>query len=302
VDDDGGEAYESYFLYALDSVDAGYEVWTYETQGCPDDTILALYQAVVWSTGDDYGSLGNPTTLNATDQSRLMNYLDQGGSLFLSSQDLLLDNDPNTFIIDYLHVSGHDDDEGVGSVSGVSDDTVSDGMSFGLSYPFFNFSDHIFSGTGATGIFYVTGKGPVTPRPGVQLDDHAGKGSSLLDYCALRYPESGSSPYQVVFFAFSFEAVPQTGPDPNNSYTLMRRIMGWFGVGKTEEEFLRGDANGDWIIDLGDAVYILNYLFKGDPAPEPYEAGDADCDGTVDLGDAIYLINYLYKGGPPPGC
>ncbi len=64
--------------------------------------------------------------------------------------------------------------------------------------------------------------------------------------------------------------------------------------------FARGDANGDGVVDLGDAIYILNYLYKGGPAPNPAWTGDANSDGVVDLGDAIYILNYLYKGGPPP--
>jgi hypothetical protein len=66
--------------------------------------------------------------------------------------------------------------------------------------------------------------------------------------------------------------------------------------------FTHGDANGDGGIDLGDAIYLLNYLFKNDDPPEPLEAGDANCDGSVEIGDAIYLLNYLFKEGPPPGC
>ncbi len=66
--------------------------------------------------------------------------------------------------------------------------------------------------------------------------------------------------------------------------------------------FLLGDANGDGLIDLGDVVYLLNYLFKGEDPPDPLQAGDANCDGTVELGDAIYLLNYLFKGGDPPSC
>lgn len=61
-----------------------------------------------------------------------------------------------------------------------------------------------------------------------------------------------------------------------------------------------GDTNRDGVIDLADAIYILNYLFKGGPAPNPLEVGDCNCDQVVDLGDAIYLLNYLFKGGPPP--
>lgn len=63
-----------------------------------------------------------------------------------------------------------------------------------------------------------------------------------------------------------------------------------------------GDSNADETIDLGDAIYILNYLFKGGPDPCPMEAGDANSNGAVDLGDAIYVLNYLFKGGPAPAC
>ena len=63
-----------------------------------------------------------------------------------------------------------------------------------------------------------------------------------------------------------------------------------------------GDANADGTVDLGDAIYILNYLFKSGPDPCPMEAGDASSDGVVDLGDAIYVLNYLFKGGPAPSC
>jgi photosystem II stability/assembly factor-like uncharacterized protein len=66
--------------------------------------------------------------------------------------------------------------------------------------------------------------------------------------------------------------------------------------------FILGDANGDLVIDLGDAVYLLNYLFKSQPPPDPLEAGDANCDGVVDVGDVIYLLNYLFKGGLAPEC
>ena len=66
--------------------------------------------------------------------------------------------------------------------------------------------------------------------------------------------------------------------------------------------FLRGDANSDGLINLGDVVYLLNYLFKSGPEPAIYAAGDANCDQTIELGDVIYLLNYLFKGGLPPTC
>lgn len=61
-----------------------------------------------------------------------------------------------------------------------------------------------------------------------------------------------------------------------------------------------GDVTGDGAIDIGDGVFLLNYLYKNGSPPNPLDAGDVNCDGLVDLGDVVYLVNYLYKGGDPP--
>ncbi len=61
-----------------------------------------------------------------------------------------------------------------------------------------------------------------------------------------------------------------------------------------------GDANGDGVVNIADAVYLISYIFKSSPAPDPLDAGDADCDGAVNIADAVYLINYIFNGGPPP--
>ena len=61
-----------------------------------------------------------------------------------------------------------------------------------------------------------------------------------------------------------------------------------------------GDANGDWIVDVGDVVFLINYLYKSGSVPDPLVSGDATCDGYVDVGDVVCLINYLFKSGPEP--
>ncbi len=305
VDDDGGNSYEAYFLLALDSLGLEYDVWTYASQGCPTDSALEFHQAVVWSTGPDYGSISNPKTLTTTDQAHLMTFLDNGGRLFLSSQDFLLDNNPNNFIINYLHVAGHSDDMGTDTINGVSGDTITDGMAYRFVHPFANFSDWIVPGARAAGIFLdsISTKGDAIPRGGVQLDKDAQTDfGSSTHFRALRYPDTGSSNYKVVFSAFAFEMVPPTGAYPKNSYTLMRNIMSWFGVGRSIPAFKYGDANGDQVIDIGDVVYLVNYLYKGGPTPDPLESGDANCDTKVDVGDVVFVINYLFKGGLQPGC
>ena len=63
-----------------------------------------------------------------------------------------------------------------------------------------------------------------------------------------------------------------------------------------------GDANGDGAINLGDAGYIINWIFYAGPNPTPYPlcSGDANCDCAVNLADAGYIINWIFYSGPAP--
>jgi hypothetical protein len=61
-----------------------------------------------------------------------------------------------------------------------------------------------------------------------------------------------------------------------------------------------GDANGDAKVNVGDAVYLINYVFKQGPAPNPIGPADCNCDQKVNVGDAVYLINFVFKQGPAP--
>jgi hypothetical protein len=63
---------------------------------------------------------------------------------------------------------------------------------------------------------------------------------------------------------------------------------------------LKGDVNCDDVTNSADIVFLINYLFKSGPAPDPLELGDVNCDEVVNSADVVYLINYLFKGGPPP--
>ncbi|MDH4223487.1 MAG: dockerin type I domain-containing protein, partial [candidate division Zixibacteria bacterium] len=63
---------------------------------------------------------------------------------------------------------------------------------------------------------------------------------------------------------------------------------------------IRGDVNLDLSISASDVIFLINYLFKGSPAPVPYFLGDVDCSGEIEVSDVIYLINHLFRGGPGP--
>ncbi len=63
-----------------------------------------------------------------------------------------------------------------------------------------------------------------------------------------------------------------------------------------------GDCNMDGVVDIGDAVYILQCIFV-DCLGHPCERQlDVDCSGNWDIVDVVYLINYIFRSGPPPCC
>ncbi len=64
--------------------------------------------------------------------------------------------------------------------------------------------------------------------------------------------------------------------------------------------FIRGDANQDKGIDIGDAIAILQYLFLGGATLPCMDAADVNDDESVDIADPISLLMWLFANGPPP--
>jgi hypothetical protein len=63
-----------------------------------------------------------------------------------------------------------------------------------------------------------------------------------------------------------------------------------------------GDADGSQSINMLDILYLIAYLYKDGPTPDPAEVADVNSDYSVDMLDILYLMAYLYKGGPEPNC
>ncbi len=66
--------------------------------------------------------------------------------------------------------------------------------------------------------------------------------------------------------------------------------------------FICGDINDDDIVNILDIIFLIDYKFKGGPAPETMASADVNSDGLVNILDIIYLIDYKFKGGPEPNC
>lgn len=66
------------------------------------------------------------------------------------------------------------------------------------------------------------------------------------------------------------------------------------------ESYICGDADGNSSIGIGDAVFIVDYVFRSGPSSVPVCAGDANGDGHVNIGDAVHIVRYIFSNGPPP--
>lgn len=66
----------------------------------------------------------------------------------------------------------------------------------------------------------------------------------------------------------------------------------------TVENYQKGDVDGDGVVDLADALLVINH-YVGKPVTTFIEkAADVDGDGVIDLADAVLIINY-YVGKIP---
>lgn len=84
-----------------------------------------------------------------------------------------------------------------------------------------------------------------------------------------------------------------------SAYDDLGTTVPHIGVAKSFS-YLCGDGNTDGVISVGDAVYLVNYVFRDGAPPNPLPAGDANRDGAINIGDAIWIIAYLFKSGPAP--
>ncbi|HQE92927.1 MAG TPA: M14 family zinc carboxypeptidase [Anaerolineae bacterium] len=117
VDDDAGASYETYLLPALDTLGIPYATWTVATQSSPTAQLLAPYATVFWFTGDDALN-----SLTRAEQNTLLSYLNAGGRLFVTGQNIGMDikNDNGAFFRDVLHAAFIQDNAGVTETVGLA--------------------------------------------------------------------------------------------------------------------------------------------------------------------------------------
>lgn len=131
IDDDNGRylsQVEDYYLGTLDGLGVPYDYYDAGLFGSPSLAYLQAHSLVIWFTGSDFS-----TTLSPEDENNLIQFLNGGGKLFLSSQDYIWDlrldsRYPSTFLRSYLHALGEIEDTGVNFLAGVTGNYIGDAI------------------------------------------------------------------------------------------------------------------------------------------------------------------------------
>jgi hypothetical protein len=209
IDDDGGMDLETYYAGALDSLGVVWGRWERKAAkpSLPD---LMKAELVIWFTGSYF------PTLESDDRDLIEAYLDSGGNLFITGQDIgyalnYVNNEEYspeavTFYETYLHASWVTSSSLLWQVSGRGGDPISDGLTLSIE-----------GGDGADNQDYPDVIDAIAPA--TVIFDYVG---DPLKHGGIRY-DSGTS--KVVYLSFGFEAI-STGADRE---LLLSRIIDWFG-------------------------------------------------------------------------
>jgi len=215
VDDDRGD-YQAEIMYTsiLDDLNVNYAVWDRWNNGPLGPDQLANFPIVIWLCEWAFPSL------DIDDQIAISNFLDFGGSLFISGQDVGWDfNDPSgygysqrDFYKNYLHAIYQADVSPVTDVLGIAGDPIGDGLRFNVYQPGLpidnQYPDEIEPDSGATTVFEYAGGSH--HKFGVKYDgDH-----------------------NVVYLAMGLEAIDAAESTLPTEYSLtrtlvMKRIINW---------------------------------------------------------------------------
>ena len=59
------------------------------------------------------------------------------------------------------------------------------------------------------------------------------------------------------------------------------------------KSYIKGDANGDDVVNVGDYVATANYILMMNPDPFIFDAADVDENKTIDVGDLVGIANIV---------
>ncbi len=281
VDDDQDNSgnYEQYYTAGPYADRIPFVVWGKDSLGTPPADTMAAYPYTIWFTGDH-----RLDVLSSADVTALTDFLDGGGRLFLTGQDIaadLSDDADSTFLVNYLHARFAAGDPLI-MTNGVAGDPITDG--------------HLVAISGSGGAANQSSPDIIVP-----VDTHASTiytyyGSS--DVAGVRVTDGD---YRLVFLPWGFEGVAD-----DLGYTTRAEIFGpiidWLSI--TGTTYVCGDVNSDLAVNPVDVVLLVNFVYKGGDPPAIVNSGDVNTDCAVNPVDVVFMVNFVYKGVGTllPGC
>ncbi|MGB3092143.1 MAG: dockerin type I repeat-containing protein, partial [Candidatus Zixiibacteriota bacterium] len=132
------------------------------------------------------------------------------------------------------------------------------------------------------GELYQLAKGVVGGNPYIEHPDSLVDRSIVMT--AAQIPE-GSFPNQKAEFTV-VEVLAPTGLAEMQALVATAREIVAAERAQAGLPAACGDANGDFVVNVGDVVYLVSYLYKGGPEPYcPTGRGDVNNDGVINVGD-----------------
>jgi len=207
VSNDGGRPY---YTSALDYLGLSYGVWDTVSQGTPSAAEMAGYDVVVWFTGYDW-----VTPISPTEQIELSTYLDNGGNLFVSSQEQEYAFPGSPIMSGYL------------GVFSVVEDVTLLGVAGGAADPIFaGLGPYEMARPDEWAAYWPTGdnEGPYDDEVYAQIGSF-----EPMVYTDNSQPNATryiSDTFKTVYLGFPFEWLP----DQENRAELMGKVLqDWFG-------------------------------------------------------------------------
>ena len=71
---------------------------------------------------------------------------------------------------------------------------------------------------------------------------------------------------------------------------------GVLAIRRDANPFVRGDSNSDGLVDIGDAISILNLLFLDGTGVHCANAANAEATNGLNISDAIRILGFLFLG------
>jgi hypothetical protein len=101
--------------------------------------------------------------------------------------------------------------------------------------------------------------------------------------------------------------LPASGEDPFVALVAFKSEAGYFSETYTTAcpartpVFRRGDCDASGEINITDAIFALNHLFRRGQRWPCDDACDSNDDGDINLTDMVVVLLHLFRGGEPPG-